>query len=195
MPTTTPVQPLVRLLHQMRKTIERLDDATYAMPAPGRTTGGVGGHVRHSLDHISALLGSLRSGVCEYDRRRRGTDVETSRSAAISRLLEVAGALARFDTSLLDDPVLVESQLEPGGAMILTRSSVCRELAFVISHTIHHNALMAQLLHARGVSVDVRFGMAPSTPAREAAATALGATLSQRAQAPMGAEETLSCAR
>jgi len=48
--------------------------------------------------------------------------------------------------------------------MILTRSSVCREVAFVISHTIHHNAIVAQLLAGRNLALDARFGVAPSTP-------------------------------
>jgi hypothetical protein len=48
--------------------------------------------------------------------------------------------------------------------MILTRSSVCREVAFVISHTIHHNAIVAQLLAGRELTLDARFGLAPATP-------------------------------
>jgi hypothetical protein len=172
MPLPAPIAPLVTLLYQMRKTIERIDDATYAAPAPGRTSGGVGGHVRHCLDHVSALLSAMRSGVCEYDRRRRGTDVETSRTAACTRIVDLSSALVCVDLLALDDPVLVESQIEPGGAMILTRSSVCRELAFVISHTIHHNAIVGQLLQARGVSVDHRYGVAPSTPDPEPAVCA-----------------------
>jgi hypothetical protein len=159
-----PVMPLLTLLYQMRKTIERLDDAVYAAPAPGRTSGGIGGHVRHCLDHVSALLSATSTGVCQYDRRRRGTDIEGSRTAACTRIVDLTSALVCLDPLTLDDPVLVESQLEPGGAMILTRSSVCRELAFVISHTIHHNAIVGQMLRANGVEVDCRYGVAPSTP-------------------------------
>ena len=79
------LQPLVDLLHQMRTMIERLDDIDYAIPAPGRTTGGIGGHVRHCLDHVSALLGATQTGLCAYARRQRGTDVETCRTAASAR--------------------------------------------------------------------------------------------------------------
>jgi len=164
MPLPAPVTPLLTLLYQMGKTIERVDDHVYAAPAPGRTSGGVGGHVRHCLDHVSALLSATRTGVCEYDRRRRNTAVETSRGAACTRIAELTSALVCLDALVLDDPVLVESQLEPGGAMILTRSSVCRELAFVISHTIHHNAIVGQILQSHGVAVDSRYGVAPSTP-------------------------------
>jgi hypothetical protein len=158
------LQPLFELLHQMRKMIERLDDIHYAMPAPGRATGGIGGHVRHCLDHVSALLTGVQTGLCPYDRRQRGTDVETSRDAAIAAITDVMLGLLELDASTLDSEVYVETQLEPSGAMVITRSSVCREIAFVISHTIHHNAIVAQQMQARGVCVAPRFGLAPATP-------------------------------
>ena len=95
------LQPLVVLLHQMRTMIERLDDIDYAMPAPGRTTGGIGGHVRHCLDHVFALLAGTSSGLCTYDRRRRGTNVETSRAAAIEAIAEaITGLLGVNSTTL-----------------------------------------------------------------------------------------------
>jgi hypothetical protein len=148
----------------MHRTIDRLDDARYAAPAPGRTSGGIGGHVRHCLDHVSALLSATRTGLCAYDRRRRNTEVESSREAGMARITEVASELVCFDPTLLDDPILVESQLEPAGPMILTRSTVSRELVFVISHTIHHNAIIGQVLTAQGITLEPRYGMAPSTP-------------------------------
>jgi hypothetical protein len=158
------LQPLIDLLHQMRTMIARLDDVDYAMPAPGRTTGGIGGHVRHCLDHVTALLAGTRTGLCAYDRRQRGTDVETSRTAAIDATTDVMIGLLQIEPALLDSEVLVETQLEPAGEMVITRSSVCREVAFLVSHTIHHNAIVAQMLHARGVDVMPRFGLAPTTP-------------------------------
>ena len=65
-PATTlvaPVQPLAGLLQQMRSMIERMDDDAYTMPAPGRSSGGVGGHVRHCLDHVGALVHATRTGL------------------------------------------------------------------------------------------------------------------------------------
>ena len=158
------LQPLFELLHEMRKMIERLDDISYAMPAPGRTTGGIGGHVRHCLDHVSALLAGVQTGLCPYDRRQRGTDIETSRDAAIAAITDVMLGLLELDAATLDLEVYVETQLDPSGAMVITRSSVCREIAFLVSHTIHHNAIVAQLMQARGLSVAPRFGLAPATP-------------------------------
>jgi uncharacterized damage-inducible protein DinB len=164
MPLAAPVQPLASLLHQMRSMVERLDDESYTRPAPGRSSGGVGGHVRHCLDHIGALVQAARTGIVEYDRRQRGTEVESCRAAALDQIGELTARLTTLDASTLDEPVLVETQIDPSGAMILTRSSVCREVAFVISHTIHHNAIVAQLLAGREIGLDARFGVAPATP-------------------------------
>jgi hypothetical protein len=164
MTLAAPVQPLASLLQQMCSLIERMDDATYTMPAPGRASGGVGGHVRHCLDHVGALITATRSGIAEYDRRRRGTSVESCRAAAIQQIGELIERLVVLDASVMDEPLLVETQIDPAGAMILTRSSMCREVAFVISHTIHHNAIVAQLLAGRELALDARFGLAPATP-------------------------------
>jgi hypothetical protein len=164
MPLAAPVLPLERLLQQMRSMIEQMDDETYTLPPPGRSSGGVGGHVRHCLDHIHALVNATHSGVVEYDRRRRGTDVERCRADAIRQIGDLTARLAVLDDAVLEEPLLVESQIDPAGAMILTRSSVCREVAFVISHTIHHNAIVAQLLAGRDLPLDARFGVAAATP-------------------------------
>jgi hypothetical protein len=164
MTLAAPVQPLAGLLQQMRSMIEQMDDETYTQPAPGRTSGGVGGHVRHCLDHVGALVVATRTGIVEYDRRRRGTSVESCRAAAIQQIAELTRQLTTLQPSMLDEPLLVETQIDPAGAMILTRSTVCREVAFVISHTIHHNAIVGQLLAGRAMPLDARFGLAPATP-------------------------------
>jgi uncharacterized damage-inducible protein DinB len=165
MPLAPPIRSLVDLLHQMRATVARVDDDAYVAPPPGRASGGIGGHVRHCLDHVAALLTASRSGVCEYDRRHRNTDIEMSRAAAIARITDVSAAASQLDPSCLDQPVLVETQLDPGGGpMTLSHSSLGRELAFVISHTIHHDAIIGQMLRERGVPIDARYGLAPSTP-------------------------------
>jgi len=43
------------------------------------------------------------------------------------------------------------------------RSSLCRELMFLVSHTQHHNAMIAAMLRLSGLDVDDSFGVAQST--------------------------------
>jgi hypothetical protein len=161
---SSPVAPLIELLHQMETLIGRLDDIDYEQPAPGRSSGGVGGHVRHCLDHVIALLASTHTGVCAYDRRARGTDIESCRRAALRAISTLTSALSDLGPELLDRTVSVETQIDHSGAMITTRSSIGRELAFVISHTVHHHAIVGQILLARGITLGPRFGLAPATP-------------------------------
>ena len=42
-------------------------------------------------------------------------------------------------------------------------SSVARELQFLVSHTVHHDALIAAAARHLGVDVDSCYGIAPST--------------------------------
>ncbi len=164
MGSLTVVTSLLELLNEMRSMIERIDDDSYAAAAPGRTGGGIGGHVRHCLDHIAALVVGTRTGMCAYDRRARGTAVETCRRAALHCIREIEADLLRLDRRLFELPVDVELRVETDGELLVTTSTVGRELMFVISHTIHHNALVAQLLQARGCEMGPRFGVAPATP-------------------------------
>jgi hypothetical protein len=163
-PLASPLHSLVALLREMHALVERLDDAEYTRPAPGRSSGGVGGHVRHCLDHVSALIAATYTGVCAYDGRARGTDVETCRSAALIAITGLISAVAGFDPSLLHREIEVDIQIDRTGTISRTRSSVGRELLYVTSHTIHHNALLALMLRGRGIAVDPHLGLAPSTP-------------------------------
>jgi hypothetical protein len=62
-----------------------------------------------------------------------------------------------------DEPVLVSAMLT-GGETVTGWSTLGRELAFVASHTIHHQALIAMLLGVQDVDAPDRLGYAPSTP-------------------------------
>jgi len=56
-------------------------------------------------------------------------------------------------------PAMVSSCLPPTEV----ETTAGRELAFVLSHTIHHNALIDVMARTLGVPVPDRFGYAPST--------------------------------
>jgi hypothetical protein len=60
----------------------------------------------------------------------------------------------------LERSVLVRSET---GAALWHRSSLGRELEFVLSHTVHHHALIAEKLAANGDNAVRDFGVAPST--------------------------------
>ena len=160
----TPAEPLAALLEQLSDVIGELSDEQFVERRVGGLSGSVGGHVRHLLDHVSALVEGGTSGELSYDLRRRGTEIELRRQAALDEISRLVGELAGFARFSPDLPVNLVATLETGGGSSISASTVGRELAFVISHTIHHFAVIALLLWQMGVAVPARFGYAPSTP-------------------------------
>jgi len=169
-PIAPPVTALVRLLDELRTTIERLSDDRYVEIPIARRSGSVGAHVRHCLDHVAAFLDGATVGVLSYDRRMRGTLVEVSRNAAVDRIVSLTSALLDLDPLSLQRPLRLEVQLDAAGVSCSVTTTAGRELAYVISHTIHHNATMGVLLTEAGASLPERFGVAASTPTAVACA-------------------------
>jgi hypothetical protein len=160
-------QPLLALGRQLDDLVDVLivmAPGNYvARPAPG-VSGSIGEHVRHALDHIAALVAADATTPLSYDRRERGTAVESDISAALRQILRLRAALERQSTRSLDDPILVESLVSPTRPPVLGWSSLARELAFVVSHTVHHLSTIALLMDLQDIGVPDRFGYAPSTP-------------------------------
>lgn len=155
---------LADVLAQLADVVRVLPDRAYAAPGPHGVSGSIGGHVRHCLDHVLALEQALVSRRIDYDARLRGGCIETNRRAALDLLDGVRARLLTLDDRWLPGLVSVESQLAPGERRVETRSTIGRELAFVISHTIHHNAIINVLLHHAAHATPTGFGYAPSTP-------------------------------
>jgi uncharacterized damage-inducible protein DinB len=164
----TLLSPLTAVLRQIEGLIESMTDAQYGTSPVGAVTGGVGGHVRHCLDHVEALLTAVETGDLDYDRRERGTPVETCRVAALAAIRSLSRRLLDVPAYSGEWPIRL-TFLAGRDARVTVETTVGRELAFVLSHTIHHNALIAVMARTLGVPVPHRFGYAPSTPTPEAA--------------------------
>lgn len=139
--------------------------------APGNAFAGtIGGHVRHCVDHVVAALDGAASGLVAYDRRARGTAIESDRDAALAAL---RSCVDRLDSTCADDErqsVRVEIMLSAVGDFETYDSTLGRELAFVLSHTIHHHALLSAMARDRDLAVPERFCLAPSTQAHRSQA-------------------------
>lgn len=161
---TSATQPLIALLAQLSEVICRLSDAQYVQNPVGVITSSIGGHVRHCLDHVRSLIDAIGIGEINYDHRRRGTSVESSTQAALAQIEEFVQTLdALDDVDLLDAPLRMTVLLSADEPPVVVRSTVGRELAYVLAHTIHHNALIAAMVKTLGGWLPERFGYAPST--------------------------------
>lgn len=155
------IDAVVDCLNQLASFMKNLTDEQYTCRPPTGSSS-VGSHARHCLDHVEALLRGVADGVVDYDNRQRGTDDERCRSAALRRVAELRVSLQQ---ALLEREryLCVRSMVTPDGGSVRVHSSWGRELVFVLSHTIHHQAMMAAAAQALGAAVDRRFGCAPST--------------------------------
>jgi uncharacterized damage-inducible protein DinB len=155
-------EPLREALRQLACVIEGLEDEPYRR-SPAGAGGGIGAHVRHCLDLVEALLAAAGDGHLDYDRRQRGSAVERERAAALRDIDRLDAALGRLPEAAMASRIVVSSLLSPEGPPARMESTLGRELAYVISHTTHHNALIGWLVRAFGAEVPLRFGYAAAT--------------------------------
>ena len=161
----SPVAALERALDGLAELVAGLSVEAYCTRLLPTASGSIGEHVRHCLDHVSALVSADRSSDLSYDRRERGTAVETNPAAALRciQILRIKVAVGRWST-WADDPIVVSSTISRSGAVATGMSTLARELAFVLNHTTHHQATIGLLASLQGYDVPDGFGYAPSTP-------------------------------
>lgn len=153
-----PLQALIGELEKGRQLILNLDDNSYIQESD--TSGSVGGHFRHDLNFVDAVLAGVASGVIDYNKRVRDRLIETDRVYASEKFTEAIDKLMNLDTYVLNNEVFVASETDTA---MMHRSSISREIEFVHSHTVHHHALIAEKLSSQGIETGRYFGVAPST--------------------------------
>lgn len=159
------VQANIHFLEQGVHLLDDIDDEMYVITQPSQYNSGIGKHFRHILDHYLSLV-EHKQGKIDYDARERDGRIETDRGYAISLAIEIIGKLRPYseDGSLIREKVSVRSnEGAKTGDSPWSSSSIKRELQFLISHTVHHYALIAVILRIQGYDPGEEFGVAPST--------------------------------
>ncbi len=154
----------LELLTQGIDLLDRIDEELYSGDeTPYKTSYSVGPHLRHCIDAYGCLISGLEEGRVDYDARRRRGEIETERAAGARALVEVRSALEEMRQ---EDPhrqleVKVDTPSDTPGAW--SRSTLRRELQFLVGHTVHHFALIALILRGSGFEPGEGFGVASST--------------------------------
>jgi len=159
-----------RQLDGLATIVMSIGDETFVAHPIAEVSGSIGEHVRHCLDHIGALVAATAAKPLSYDRRERGSAVERDPAEALRLIMRLKSAVDRWGERTLDEPLCVTSMLTAGGEAVTGWSTLGRELAFVSSHTIHHEAMIAVLLSLAGVEIPDRLGFAPTTPTKHSGA-------------------------
>jgi hypothetical protein len=136
----------------------------YARLMPPPYSASVGKHYRHVLDHFTCLLRGLSSRRINYDSRERDARLESDLDYAFATTLDLVEKLRAVSGMVLKHPCLVAYTVGYGDRSATEiPSTVARELAFSISHAVHHYALIRLICAAQDVALPVEFGVAPST--------------------------------
>jgi uncharacterized damage-inducible protein DinB len=160
-------QRLAESLDRAARRIASIPDAEFRTPAPHLGISSVGAHFRHVADAVECFVDGVILGMVDYDQRRRDPRHEYDRQLARARFEALAQKVRDLDLSALApgiDVVLdapeAASDVAPD---VATRSTPAREMSFLASHAIHHEALIAIVLRVQGVAVEPECGMAPAT--------------------------------
>jgi hypothetical protein len=156
----------IHFLEQGLSLTRTLDPAIFAkVGGLGGQRGSIGAHLRHCIDCARCFLEGQATGRIDYDARGRNLAIEHEPTSAEAALLELIEGFQALEGADIERPlkVRVDAAAWKGSSFEWGRSSLGRELQFLLSHTIHHYALIAMLARSENHSLDPEFGVAPST--------------------------------
>ena len=155
------VTECVVVLQQGAALLERLDNTQYNSTRGLPVRSGVGAHFRHCLEFYDNFLNGVAESRVDYQRRERDPLTETDRDFALTKIAATIDALENLPVH--DGATALLVRVEDAAADSWCQSSIGRELQSLLSHTIHHYALIALMLRLNGVEPGAEFGVAPST--------------------------------
>lgn len=149
-------------LEQGIEFLNRIPSSLYTRKCPEVFNSSIGGHLRHNLDHYLAFASGQSGGEIDYDDRQRSETVESDPEAATRILQEIASKIEALRESSPESPLKI--RMDDGGDSTWSRTTLRRELQFLLSHTIHHYALIVSIATRFGIEeFPEGFGVAPST--------------------------------
>ena len=156
-------QALGALLKQGQGLLESLSDAQYVEACPEANSTGIGGHYRHTLEHISPLLTSLTNDLLDYDAREREVRLETDREYAKAVTQDLLLQAQQCHPQDFDKKIRVRCSVSQDSSSPVVESTLAREIMYAEIHAIHHFAIIKIICSLKGVSLPNTFGVAPST--------------------------------
>ena len=155
----------IQLLRQGIELLRNLDEKSYPQVRHPFSEHGIGSHFRHCVDFYRAFLKGVRTGRIDYDDRERDSRIGQNHRLAVEKMQAIVSQLEEF--SGIDNQMQVSVRLEDAGdnadSGSWSWSSVMRELQSLVSHTVHHYALIGLMMQLNGFTIPADFGVAPST--------------------------------
>jgi hypothetical protein len=150
-------------LAQISYLLQNITNKQYTAQTEVLSGSTIGGHIRHILEFYLLLVSGSVSGIISYDTRKRDKKIESDPVHASKTIDMLLYGINRIDE---EKPIKLEADFSSyGGYINRISSSVGRELAYCIEHSVHHQALIKAGLIALGLKelIDENFGVACST--------------------------------
>ena len=150
-------------LLQLKELLQLINKEQYTQKTEILSGSSVGQHIRHILEFYLLLVSGSFSGTISYDKRQRDKRMEESPRFATETIDRLIPGIDTLEEQLM---VKFEGDFTTDGtADHFVQSSVGRELAYCIEHSIHHQAIIKAGLIELGLNnlVNNDFGVAYST--------------------------------
>ncbi len=151
----------IDLLESIENTISSLNDQQYTESMEVLSNATIGQHIRHMLEFYQAIDVAHKTGEIDYDDRKRSLKMESSIEFAKESIEVIKKNMVTYTE---DKQIAMSGNYSLDSEKSSTIStSLSRELAFSMEHTIHHLAIIKNALVIQGVKLEENFGVAPST--------------------------------
>lgn len=157
------IQHCINDLLELQDLLLKLSNQNFNKPSVMLSEATIGQHTRHILEFYGCLLTGDNTNSINYDKRKRAKEVESN----IKDALNYADQLLELLSKDIEDCKLhLENDFSVSGKNNeLISTSLFRELAYCLEHSIHHKALIKVGLREQGIHylIDNSFGVAPAT--------------------------------
>jgi len=123
----------------------------------------IGQHVRHILEFYLCVINGDSQGLVNYDNRERDINLEQDPGFAMSCIDKICIDIQRLNTE--QELQLAGNFSSVGKTLKTIRTSIDRELAYCLEHSIHHQAFIKIGLIEQKLDhlINEGFGVAPAT--------------------------------
>lgn len=148
------------ILNQLEDSLLQLTDQQYCQKIDTLSGASIGQHVRHVVEMFVCLQDGYKSGIVNYEKRKRDIVIETSHEIVINVMHHIDMSLHAKNKPLVLEAGFDENNFE------LNRipTNYFREIAYNLEHAIHHMALIKiGIREISNISLPDNYGVASST--------------------------------
>ncbi|WP_019616274.1 hypothetical protein [Psychromonas ossibalaenae] len=154
----------ITILDQAQAYLESTNSFEYTQIVRPLFISSAGAHMRHILDHYNAIILGMNEQFIDYDKRRRGGNIETDLDEAVAEIVKIKTFLLSLSSAQLNRQMSLSTEVSVTEKQIeIVTTTLARELVFAGSHAIHHFAMIDQIAKAQQSSTPDQFGIAPAT--------------------------------